>query len=403
MSNNKLFDIDEKRSALDSPENSFLIYSSRINIDSEIKEKLKTLTASGLDWSVLVSKAIRQGVASFLYYHLSRLDEIWSNIPEESKNKLKQFYYNILGRNNSIQIELQKVISLLNHAQIQVIVLKGASLLETVYKNIGLRPMSDVDLLVEKKDLSKIKSILYEVGYRKPDYLDQESLEKFGGEIHLCKKGGVFLDIHTNLSQYERFCNILRIDSDEEIWTKSKRYKTSEGELRTLNPAHLIMHLCMHHALAHSFVGLFRFCDIRETVLAYQEDIDWHDFIVKVKRFKIKKIIYYSLFFNQELFGQLVSEDILEALKPNRWQSILIDFFISKKKVLSLADIEPALEKCIAQLFLMDNFLDIPRIVIRGLFPSNEWLMYRYRIRKKLKLIFYRLFHPLITVRNILS
>ncbi|MBL7196658.1 MAG: nucleotidyltransferase family protein [Candidatus Omnitrophica bacterium] len=384
-------------------ENIFLIYCSRIAINDEIKERLKTLASSGLDWLSLIYKARRQGVAQFLYFHLSRLQEIWSVIPEELKNKLKQSYQSILIRNWSTQIELQKVVSLLNHAQIQVIVLKGASLLGTVYKNIGLRPMVDVDLLVERKDFSKIKSILHQAGYQKADNLDQESLEKFGGEIRLCKKGRLSLDIHSNLSQYERFGNIFRIDMDGEIWNKSKTYKAPVGELRILNPSHLIMHLCMHQAIAHYFAGLFRFCDLRETVLTYQQDIDWHDLILKVERYKIKKIVYYSLFFTQELFGRIVSDDVLEALRPNKKQRILTDFFVSKKKILSLPNREPTFKKYIGQLFLMDNFLDIPRVVIKSLFPSDEWLMYKYHVRKKLKLIFYRLFHPIITLLNILS
>ena len=388
---------------INSLENIFLIYCSRITINDGIKEKLKTLTSSGLDWSGLVSKARKQGVTQFLYFHLSRLQEIWSVIPGESKNKLRQFYYAVLTRNCSIQIELQKVISLLNHAQIQVIVLKGASLIETVYKNIALRPMDDVDLLVERKDLFKIKSILYQAGYAKQDELNQENLEKFGGEIRLYKKEGLFLDIHSNLSQYERFGNIFRIDTGEEIWTRSKIYNVSEGRLRMLNPSHLIMHLCMHLAISHSFFRLSRFCDLRETVLTYRQNIDWHDLILEAKRYKIKKIVYYSLFLTQELFGQIVSNDVLEALRPNKKQIILTDYFVSKKKILSLPNREPTFKKYIGQLFLMDNFLDIPRVVIKSLFPSDEWLMYKYHVRKKLKLIFYRLFHPIITLLNILS
>jgi len=391
------------KSEENSLENIFLIQCSRISVSDEIKEKLKTLSFSGLDWLGLVHKARRQGVAQFLYFHLSRLQEIWSAIPKEPQDKLKQSYYSILTKNWSIQIELQEVISLLNHAQIQVIVLKGASLLGTVYKNIGLRSMVDVDLLVEKRDFFKIKSILHQAGYKRLGNLDHEGLEKFGGEIRLCKKGRLFLDIHSNLSQYERFGNIFRIDMDEEIWSKSKRYKTPAGELRILNPSHLIMHLCMHQAIAHYFAGLFRFCDLRETILAYQKDIDWHDLILKAERYKIKKVIYYSLLFTQELFGQIVCDDVLEDLKPNKKQAVLTDFFVSAKEILSLPNVEPAFRKYIGQLFLMDSPLDILKVVIKGLFPSDEWLMYKYRVRKKLKLAFYRLFHPIITLLNILS
>ena len=32
---------------------------------------------------------------------------------------------------------------------------------ETVYKNIGLRPMSDLDVLIKKEDLQKVKKFTH--------------------------------------------------------------------------------------------------------------------------------------------------------------------------------------------------------------------------------------------------
>ncbi|MDP2939669.1 MAG: nucleotidyltransferase family protein [Candidatus Omnitrophota bacterium] len=403
MFNPTLFITKSKERETSFLERDFLIYCSRTTIDDEIKERLKSLAASHLDWFSLVEKAARQGVAQFLYLHLSMLDEVWSTIPKESKDRLKQFYYKILERNWLIQLELHKVVLLLNQEGIEAIVLKGASLLETVYKNIGLRPMSDVDLLVKRKNLTKIRAVLQGAGYQKPDFLDQESLEKFGGEVYLYKEGGVFLDIHTNLSQYERFQDVFRIDLDEEIWNKSKIIKGSQGDLRILNPNHLIMHLCMHHAIVHSFAGLFRFCDIREVILTYQKDIDWPYLIVKARLYKMKRIVYYSLVLTQQLFGKIISEDILEALKPNTRILILVDFLISKKRILSLPDVEHSFKKIISQLFLMDGLFNTIRVVIKMLFPSREWLIYHYDKgqRKSRKKFSYRLEHLFRIIFNL--
>jgi len=379
-------------------EKEFLISCSRISIDEKLLDRIKRLASSILDWQSLTYRASRHGVAQFLYSHLPKIDEVWGKIPEECRNSLKQSYYNTLMRNTSIKIELQKIITLLHKADKQIIVLKGASLLDTVYQNIALRPMVDVDLLVKKKDLSEIKTILEDYGYCKPDFLSLDSLEKFGGEIHLCKRD-ISLDIHSSLAQYERFQDIFKIDLDEEIWDKSVVIKTQEGERRILHPDHLFMHLCLHQAIAHYFRGLFRFCDLRETILAYQKEIDWQYIIAKAKTYRIRKIIYYSLSFMQELFGRVLPEDTLKRLKPR----ILSCFFVSKRNITSLPNEEIYFKKSVAQLFLMDSLLVVPKIILRGLFPSNEWLKYRYGIDKKMKLIFYRIFHPFITVFNILS
>lgn len=380
-------------------ENYFLTLCSHIDIDESIKEELKKLVFSGLDWAGLTNKARLQGVAQFLYFHLSKQEEAWSIIPPESKDSLKQYYYRILARNWPLQVELQKVILLFNTNRIPVIVLKGAALLETVYKDIGLRPIvSDVDLLVKEEDLPKLKSVLSEAGYQKPDKLDEKSMEKFGGETHLCKKGGLFLDIHIALSPHERFRDILKINRDEDVWSKAKKYKNSAGELDILSPTHLILHLCLHLATAHAFRGLFRFCDIREAILTYKTEIDWKELIIKAKYCKLKTIAYYTLFLTEELFGPVVDKKILAALKPNKLHLFFINLFIDKNKILSLPDTESSYDKYVIQLLLMDSLVDMLKVVGKSFFPSREWLAHKYNVTNKFKLFIYRLGHPFIFI-----
>jgi len=46
--------------------------------------------------------------------------------------------------------ELGQLLRSLKDRGVEVIVLKGAALAETVWKNIALRPMADMDLLVDR-------------------------------------------------------------------------------------------------------------------------------------------------------------------------------------------------------------------------------------------------------------
>jgi hypothetical protein len=64
--------------------------------------------------------------------------------------------------------ELQTVLKTFKFraAGIDVIVLKGAFLAELVYRNIGLRAIGDIDLLVKKEDLGKVKRVLIQLGYQ---------------------------------------------------------------------------------------------------------------------------------------------------------------------------------------------------------------------------------------------
>lgn len=86
-------------------------------------------------------------------------------VPSETIKVLEKIYYSNLARNMLLYDELSKVLSAFKTAEIDVIVLKGVFLAEQIYKNIGLRPMSDIDLLVKEKDLQKAKVELNKLMY----------------------------------------------------------------------------------------------------------------------------------------------------------------------------------------------------------------------------------------------
>ena len=65
-----------------------------------------------------------------------------------------------------IQMEaMERAIGLLAAEGIEVIVLKGASLVESVYGNPALRQMGDVDLLVREGDFKAAVDVLKKDGY----------------------------------------------------------------------------------------------------------------------------------------------------------------------------------------------------------------------------------------------
>lgn len=77
----------------------------------------------------------------------------------------RQGYYENLARNLTLFQELRRILQALNNGRIKVMVLKGASLAETVYKNPVLRPMSDLDLLIREKNLGEVERKLLDLGY----------------------------------------------------------------------------------------------------------------------------------------------------------------------------------------------------------------------------------------------
>jgi hypothetical protein len=63
---------------------------------------------------------------------------------------------------------LRDVLTTYNAAGIRALVLKGAALAHLIYPEPGLRPMSDLDILVSKSDLWQAQSLLAELGFNAP-------------------------------------------------------------------------------------------------------------------------------------------------------------------------------------------------------------------------------------------
>ena len=116
------------------------------------------------DWDEFILESLR-GEVTPLLYHLFRTTNTDVHIPAEVMLKLEDFYLASALENAQLYQELPKLLSMLQAGGIPVIVLKGAALAETVYENVALRPMNDVDLLVRKEELDRTEAVLFDLGY----------------------------------------------------------------------------------------------------------------------------------------------------------------------------------------------------------------------------------------------
>ena len=118
------------------------------------------------DWELFSQMADREGVAPLMYW---KLKESPVKIPPSTFNLLRSTYYQTLAQNTLMYQELERILKALDEAGIPVIVLKGAALAATVYEDIGLRPMGDLDLLVPQELFNLAVKIMYKIGYYKKD------------------------------------------------------------------------------------------------------------------------------------------------------------------------------------------------------------------------------------------
>jgi phosphoglycolate phosphatase-like HAD superfamily hydrolase len=187
-------------SALSAEDRLVLYLLSRSWLDDARVAAIKSVLTDRVDWDSILQSATRHGIAPLLYRTLSRIDDA-SAVPPEVRAKLRTAYYKNIARNMLLYQELHTVLKAFKAAGIDAIVLKGAFLAEIVYENIGLRAIGDIDLLVKKDDLGKVKQVLIQLEYhalptRWGERLNELWETEWAEERHFTKANNADIDVH---------------------------------------------------------------------------------------------------------------------------------------------------------------------------------------------------------------
>jgi len=116
----------------------------------------------------LIQQAERQGVAPLLYTHISAID---LTLPGGQHRILRSLYQRSRYANQKRNRVMTEILAAFNAEGIDVFLVKGIALANTVYEEGGLRPMRDIDLLIRKTDVESACSTLAEHGFSlEPDH-----------------------------------------------------------------------------------------------------------------------------------------------------------------------------------------------------------------------------------------
>jgi len=282
-----------------------LLYCLRVVPDTRDDGELEAPSSS--DWENLLEASGQHGVAPLLYHRL-RTCHSDIPIPANVMGRLRQAYLENAARNMGLYHQLGKLLKLFRQDNISVIALKGAHLATAVYRDIALRPMGDIDLLVKQNALLRVQEILVEQGYNaSTEYTGcaQEHLPPY------YKKGSLPVEIHFHIVG-PPFS--LRIDV-EKLFARAHMSSIQGIEILTLCPEDLLLHLCMHVSLKHTFNnGIRPLFDISQTIEHYAETLDWEQLLDRSKEWGVSRCVSLPFFFAKKFAGAPIPGQIMKQL-----------------------------------------------------------------------------------------
>ena len=227
------------------------------------------------EWSGLLAMARAHRVEQLVFAALEHSASP-RNTPPDELAKMAGRYLLTAANNRAILVGLRGALEKLEAAGVQAVVLKGAALVETVYGDLGLRPMVDADLMVRREHVERAVSALSAAGFRRAGRRElRPGFDRdFRVEIEMVSAGAqpVFVEIHWHLTGPLFVC---RGVDYAELWSRVVPGHVASGSALVLGPEDWVLHLVAHAFYKHRRLSLLDLCDFDRLVRFLGEGLDW--------------------------------------------------------------------------------------------------------------------------------
>ena len=375
----------------------------RIELDGPLLHQTEEILQKPLAWDVVLFFAELHSVAPLLHYHLRHFDGL-GLIPPEALRRLLQLSHRAGYQNRHFSQALRELLEVFAEASIPVIVLKGLSLVELIYGNLGLRPLIDLNLLIPREKLETARNLLLRTGYvdkgRRPNHNFYLWLNS---QIILVKPRdlAVHLLLQLDVVNWPR---IHAIDLPR-LWREAQPAKISGYDALIPSPTDLVLYLCIQPD-KHGYLNvpavnvedlagfvftewtdnrLIRFTDIYEVIKHYEGTINWEVLIERARASGIEGSVYASLYWVTKLLGPVVEPWVIDSLRPpspRRIRKWLFEALVEENK--SAKSVKASFRAWWLKMqkrsqLRMIRLLDL----LEFIFPRRDELKLSYRLRSK--------------------
>ncbi len=263
-------------------------------------------------WDEMLELALRHGVASLLHRALQSNGAL-GRLPHPVRARLEEERRAAALDNLRNYGQFRRVARALRERGIPVIALKGLHLAELVYRDISLRPMSDLDILVPRSQLEQTVATLRGLDYGFAEDLSGAAIAMLDIKCNIGlahRDVDVWLEVHWSLDEPPgRYTAVL-----EAVWRNAIPARLGDADALVMSPEFLLLHVCAHLACNHAFAfSLHALCDIAEIVRQHPA-IDWTVVVDHGRRHGWGRGVGAALRLASDHLGAAVPADALAAL-----------------------------------------------------------------------------------------
>lgn len=259
------------------------------------------------EWGVVAANASEHGVSGFLYKQV-RDKSTENEIPSDVLARLRQDYVSNQALYFRYLSQVLPIFEQLNEEGIPFYIYKGCALIERYYRDPGLRPISDFDVVMKAKDILAASQIIEKHGFLKE--------HTFGHHFY---RQDVCLDVHEDLFRLDRVPSrkYAIVDDGAGLWDRLDILNIQGCSVATLAPYEEFIFLSWH-AMKHSFSHLKWLVDLGMMYRILSRSSDFSNYLSGLPDDSVRKSVWYVLRLLHEWFGIPIEQGLQKNVQPGK-------------------------------------------------------------------------------------
>lgn len=321
--------------------------------DEPNKKKLQALFTDSFNWEFFVKTVFFHHMNPLVYHTLSKTFDN-GHLPQDSIASLRSSYLTNAAYNTWLWDQFRQINTLCAQGGIPLVALRGIVFSHTFYPSSQLRLMQDIDVLVHREDVFRMRDILRGQGYHEiGDSLRDEYMLEHGSGTNFIKYEGRFkaiFNVHWEVAAARPYKICL-----SDLWDRIETVNVDGISVTTLSKEDCLISLALHlrrHTRALALKFIF---DIAEFLRLYSQKIDWEYIEKNSKLNHMRSVMYFALSMADMLFTAPVPEGVKARLRLPLIKRALIQSLVKRENFFRLSKIKGIL----LRLLLFDRSKDV--------------------------------------------
>jgi hypothetical protein len=270
-------------------------------------------------WKLAVDLDRLDAASVRLLPHLYRRLE-GAGVRDPLMGRLKGTYRHTLYGNHLRLRGAAVVLRELAQAGIATMALKGAALALLYYRDVGRRPMDDVDVLVPTHQAGAAIDVLRQLGWAPRCRVTTRHVQ-VGHAVDFADARAQRIDLHWHLLPESCWPS-----ADATFWEHAQRATIHGADVAVLHPTEQLFHVCAHGVKWEPLAPLRWVADAALIVGRAEAEIDWDRLARQAEHHRLTLPLREALGYLRDMLGLLIPGEVLEQLqrahvsRAERWE-----------------------------------------------------------------------------------